>query len=131
MILQGPPKIYEFIDFDVTLEKISLNVPLHRFLINLLIEAPRHRIEANLAQRITNSVSSLQLLEPVLQTIVAVAQITTGMWKRNGNSAESQAFLVRAAATLAGHDDALHAMLDACLNIIHEAGHSIPRSPPL
>ena len=77
----------------MTLEKISLNVPLHRFLINLLIEAPRHRIETNLAQRITNSVSSLQLLEPVLQTIVAVAQISTGMWKRNGNSAESQAFL--------------------------------------
>ena len=89
----GPPKIYELIDFDVTLEKISLNVPLHRFLISLLIESPRHGLETSLSQRINNSVSSLQLLEPVLQTVVAVAQISIGMWKRNGSSAESQAFL--------------------------------------
>ena len=86
----GPPKIYELIDFDVTQEKISLNVPLHRFLISLLIETPRHGLDRTVEQRLGQS---QHLLEPVLQTVVAVAQISIGMWKRNGSSAESQAFL--------------------------------------
>ena len=86
----GPPKIYELIDFDVTQEKISLNVPLHRFLISLLIETPRHGLDRTVEQRLGQS---QHLLEPVLQTVVAVAQISIGMWKRNGSSAESPGFL--------------------------------------
>ena len=74
----------------MTQEKISLNVPLHRFLISLLIESGRHGLDGTLQQRLGNT---QHLLEPVLQAVVAVAQISIGMWKRNGSSAESQAFL--------------------------------------
>ena len=68
-------------------------MPLHRFLISLMVESPRYGMETTLLQRINNCISPLQLFEPVLQTLVTVAQISIGMWKRNGTSAESQAFL--------------------------------------
>jgi len=89
----GPPRCYDVVDFDVSKQSISLHVPLHRFLTNLLIEVPRFDLMSNLKLRIENSISLQHLIEPVLHVIVAVAQINVGMWRRNGAMAESQAFL--------------------------------------
>jgi len=89
----GPPRVYDVIDFDVSKQNISLHVPLHRFLTNLLVEVPRFDLVTNLKQRIEGSISLEHLIEPVLHVIVAVAQINVGMWRRNGAMAESQAFL--------------------------------------
>eukprot|EP00092_Neocalanus_flemingeri_P020804 GFUD01022541.1.p1 GENE.GFUD01022541.1~~GFUD01022541.1.p1 ORF type:complete len:1872 (+),score=427.20 GFUD01022541.1:98-5617(+) len=89
----GPPRCYEVVDFDVSKQNISLHVPLHRFLTNLLVEVPRFNLVSNLKQRIEGSISLQHLIEPVLHVIVAVAQINVGMWRRNGAMAESQAFL--------------------------------------
>ena len=77
------PKTYDVIDYDVDKQNISLHVPLHRFLVSLLMESPRHGLEMTLKQRIENSLLLPQLLEPVLQTTVAVAQINAGMSMNN------------------------------------------------
>merc|ERR1719273_2331825 len=84
----GPPKSYTVIEHDVSKQFISLYVPLHRFLVHLLV--PRHGLEMTLKQRIENSVPLGQLLEPVLRTVVAASQISVGMWRRNGSTADSQ-----------------------------------------
>ena len=89
----GPPRCYDVVDYDVSKQNISLHVPLHRFLTNLLVEVPRFDPISNLKQRIENSISLQHLVEPVLHVIVAVSQINVGMWRRNGAMAESQAFL--------------------------------------
>ena len=86
----GPPKSYTVIEHDVSKQFISLHVPLHRFLVNLLVAAPRHGLEMTLKQRIENSVPLGQLLEPVLRTVVAASQISVGMWSWNGSTADSQ-----------------------------------------
>ena len=112
--------MYELIDFDVTQEKISLNVPLHRFLISLLIETPKHGLETTLQQRLSNSVCSHQLLEPVLQCVVTVAQITIGMWKRNGSSAESQAFLYNSSKYCPGIKDSDLLMLQLVTSLTRD-----------
>jgi len=89
----GPPRVFNVIDFDVSKQSISLHVPLHRFLTNLIVEVQKFDLVSNLKQRIEGSISLELLVEPVLHVIVAVAQINVGMWRRNGVMVESQAFL--------------------------------------
>jgi hypothetical protein len=84
------PRMYEIIDFDVADEKVSLHVPLHRFLAGVLLAAARYALP-NVVRRIEGEMGSVMcLVEPVLHVTVAVAQINIGMWRRNGTMAESQ-----------------------------------------
>jgi hypothetical protein len=85
------PRMYDVIDFDVAGEEVSLHVPLHRFLVPVLMSVPRYSgLAATVVRRIENEVSLMRLVEPVLHVMVAVAQINIGMWRRNGTMAESQ-----------------------------------------
>ena len=102
----GPPRSYDVIEHDVSKQHISLHVPLHRFLINILMEAPRLGIEMTLKARLENCLTLSQLVEPVLQTVVAVAQISVGMWRRNGTAADSQAFIYNSKKYCPGVKDA-------------------------
>lgn len=86
----GAPQSYDVIDYDVGKQSVSLHVPLHRFLVSLLLQSHKHGLELTLKQRLENSLSLSQLMEPVLQTLVTVAQISAGMWKRNGHGPETQ-----------------------------------------
>jgi hypothetical protein len=91
----GGPRMYDVIDFEVGggEEEVSLHVPLHRFLVGVVVEGvARHAsLAESLPRRIANEVGSVMLLaEPVLHAVVAVAQINIGMWRRNGTMAESQ-----------------------------------------
>ena len=91
----GPPRVYSVLDYDVAKEMVSLHTPLHRMLANLLVDLPRHDSNAmsTCLKRIEDSVALPKLVEPVLQVSAVVAQINTGMWRRNGSQAENQAFL--------------------------------------
>jgi len=96
----GPPRVFNVIDFDVSKQSISLHVPLHRFLTNLVVEVQKFDLVSNLKQRIEGSISLEHLVEPVLHVIVAVAQINVGMWRRNGVMVESQAFFIAVRSTV-------------------------------
>jgi len=89
----GPPKTYEVVDFSVDSQSVSVHAPLHRFLANLMAEVSRYDLEVNLKQRIENEISLQHLIEPILQVAVTVSQIEIGMWRRNGSTAEGQAYI--------------------------------------
>ena len=91
----GAPRVYSVLDYDVAKEMVSLHTPLHRMLANLLVDLPRHDSNAmsTCLKRIEDCVPLPRLVEPVLQVSAVVAQINTGMWRRNGSQAENQAFL--------------------------------------
>ena len=90
----GGPRMYDVIDFDVAGgEEVSLHVPLHRFLVPILVGGlPRYAgLVETMVRRIENETGSLMgLVEPVLHCVVTVAQVNIGMWRRNGTMAESQ-----------------------------------------
>ena len=69
------PRSFNVIDYDVSKQSVSMHVPLHRFLVNLLMETPRHGMES-VKMRIENHLSLSELMEPVLQTVVAVSQVS-------------------------------------------------------
>jgi len=89
----GAPKTYNVVDFDVSKHVVSVHTPLHRFLANLMAEVSRYDLEVNLKSRIENEISLQHLIEPILQVTVTVSQIEIGMWRRNGSSAEGQAYI--------------------------------------
>ena len=66
---------FNVIDYDVSKQSVSMHVPLHRFLVNLLMETSRHGMES-VKMRIENHLSLSELMEPVLQTVVAVSQVS-------------------------------------------------------
>ena len=68
------PRSFNVIDYDVSKQNVSMHVPLHRFLVNLLMETPRHGMDS-IKMRIENHLSLSELMEPVLQTVVAVSQV--------------------------------------------------------
>ena len=99
----GPPANYQVVEYDVSKELVSLHCPLHRLLSRLLLAAPNHGLTpGQLQHRLTNSLALPQLVEPVLRTVVTVAQVGVGMWRRNGTTADSQAFLYNSRRFCAG-----------------------------
>jgi len=91
----GAPQVYTVLDYDVAKEMVSLHTPLHRLLASFLVELPRHDSNAvtTCRKRIEDMLPLSRMVEPVLQVSAVVAQINTGMWRRNGSQAENQAFL--------------------------------------
>ena len=54
----GGPRLYDVIDYDVSTLEVSLNVPLHRFLVPVLMSTPRYAgLADNLARGIEKEVS--------------------------------------------------------------------------
>ena len=70
----GPPRSFSVIEYDVSKQMVSVHVPLHRLLVSLLLETSRHGMEM-IKQRLENHLSLSELMEPVLQTVVAVSQV--------------------------------------------------------
>ena len=70
----GPPRSFNVIDYDVSKQMVSMHVPLHRFLVSLLMETPKHGLE-QVKARLENHLSLSELMEPVLQTVVTVSQV--------------------------------------------------------
>ena len=105
----GPPELFNVLDYDMLSRPVSINAPLHRFVINLIAASSKHKPAAAVAaapgrllQRIEAHLPLLKLVDPVLQAIVLVGQINVGMWRRNGGRADSLAFLYNNRTYLTG-----------------------------
>lgn len=74
---------------------ISFHLPLHRFYAVLMKEwlaRPEHlpHLETHLLSNWHNGTLSSELLDVVLSNLAIVAQVTVGLWRRNGQSMQEQ-----------------------------------------
>ncbi|XP_017891387.1 E3 ubiquitin-protein ligase UBR2 [Ceratina calcarata] len=96
----GPPQVRELadhsatcIDYDVSSEPVSVHLPLSRFLAGLFSYLEVHNLHFQCAEFINYAKPTLeQIIEPVLATQVMIAQVHSGMWKRNGYSLLNQLY---------------------------------------
>ncbi|XP_029032051.2 E3 ubiquitin-protein ligase UBR2 [Osmia bicornis bicornis] len=96
----GPPQVRELADhsatclqYDVSSEPVSIHLPLSRFLAGLFPYLEKHDLHFQCAEFINHTKPTLeQIIEPVLATQVMIAQVHSGMWKRNGYSLLNQLY---------------------------------------
>lgn len=96
----GPPQVGELADhsatclqYDVSSEPVSIHLPLSRFLAGLFPYLEMHDLHFQCAEFINHTKPTLeQIIEPVLATQVMIAQVHSGMWKRNGYSLLNQLY---------------------------------------
>ncbi|CAH2087795.1 unnamed protein product [Euphydryas editha] len=75
------------IPYDVSREPVSVHRPLSRFLAGLHLQLHRHGLSYHSREFDRPDAprpSPEELIEPVLCTMVMVAQVHSGMWRRNG-----------------------------------------------
>ncbi|CAB0016925.1 unnamed protein product [Nesidiocoris tenuis] len=79
--------------YDVSTQPVSIHLPLSRFLAGLHLHLEKYNLTFD-----SPDFSSLtkqtpeQIIEPVLRTQVMIAQVHSGMWRRNGYSLSNQIF---------------------------------------
>lgn len=91
---------FNLIDFDVLSMPVSIHIPLHRLLADLVVchnGINRTDGEENLKSKVINSLQlrgcHLELIEPVLTTLAMLATSKMGMWRRNGSPVEGQLYI--------------------------------------
>lgn len=81
------------IDYDVSIEPISIHLPLSRFLAGLHLYLDRYGLNFEHPELQTAKQSPEQIIEPVLRALVLISQVHAGMWRRNGYSLLNQIYL--------------------------------------
>ncbi|KAJ8865906.1 hypothetical protein PR048_033429 [Dryococelus australis] len=81
------------LQYDVSLQPISIHLPLSRFLAGLHVHMEKFGLNfcSSEFQNIPKPTPE-QLIEPVLRTHVMIAQVHAGMWRRNGYSLLNQLY---------------------------------------
>lgn len=95
-----PPVVRELInykvtciDYDVSLEPVSIHLPLSRFLAGLHLYLDHYGLSYEHSELQTAKQSPEQIIEPVLRALVLISQVHAGMWRRNGYSLLNQIYL--------------------------------------
>lgn len=81
------------IDYDVSVEPVSIHLPLSRFLAGLHLYLDRYDLNFEHSELQTTKQSPEQIIEPVLRALVLISQVHAGMWRRNGYSLLNQIYL--------------------------------------
>lgn len=81
------------IDYDVSIEPVSIHLPLSRFLAGLHLYLDRYGLSFEHTELQTARQSPEQIIEPVLRALVLISQVHAGMWRRNGYSLLNQIYL--------------------------------------
>jgi len=81
------------IDYDVSIEPISIHLPLSRFLAGLHLYLNHYGLSFEHSELQTAKQSPEQIIEPVLRALVLISQVHSGMWRRNGYSLLNQIYL--------------------------------------
>jgi len=81
------------IDYDVSIEPVSIHLPLSRFLAGLHLYLGRYGLSFEHSDLQTTKQSPEQIIEPVLRALVLISQVHAGMWRRNGYSLLNQIYL--------------------------------------
>jgi len=86
-----PPVVRELInykvtciDYDVSIEPVSIHLPLSRFLAGLHLYLDHYGLSFEHSELQTAKQSPEQIIEPVLRALVLISQVHAGMWRRNG-----------------------------------------------
>ncbi|CAG9782491.1 unnamed protein product [Diatraea saccharalis] len=98
-----PPKVVKelgnqsasVIPYDVSVEPVSIHRPLSRFIAGLHLQLQRHGLgyhSREFDRPDKPKPSPEELIEPVLQTMAMIAQVHSGMWRRNGFALLNQLF---------------------------------------
>lgn len=81
------------IDYDVSIEPVSIHLPLSRFLAGLHLYLDHYNLSFEHSELQTAKQSPEQIIEPVLRALVLISQVHAGMWRRNGYSLLNQIYL--------------------------------------
>ncbi|XP_060866207.1 E3 ubiquitin-protein ligase UBR2 [Metopolophium dirhodum] len=81
------------IDYDVSIEPVSIHLPLSRFLAGLHLYLNHYGLSFEHSELQTAKQSPEQIIEPVLRALVLISQVHSGMWRRNGYSLLNQIYL--------------------------------------
>lgn len=89
---------YEYIEYQVIRESVSIHAPLSRMLAAIFSQMKRFDLNFNqLWEKSQSKVSmprpkALAMIEPSLRALILVGQTNAGFWKRNGFSLLSQVY---------------------------------------
>lgn len=81
------------IDYDVSIEPVSIHLPLSRFLAGLHLYLDRYGLSFEHSELQTAKQTPEQIIEPILRAQVLISQVHAGMWRRNGYSLLNQIYL--------------------------------------
>lgn len=81
------------IDYDVSIEPVSIHLPLSRFLAGLHLYLDQYGLSFDHSELQTARQTPVQIIEPVLRALVLISQVHAGMWRRNGYSLLNQIYL--------------------------------------
>ncbi|KAL0272834.1 UNVERIFIED_CONTAM: hypothetical protein PYX00_005659 [Menopon gallinae] len=81
------------IQYDVATKPVSIHLQVSRFLAGLYLHLEKYGLSFDSPEfQFPAKPSPEQIIEPVLRTQVMIAQVHSGMWKRNGYSLLNQVF---------------------------------------
>ncbi|XP_043259405.1 E3 ubiquitin-protein ligase UBR2 [Colletes gigas] len=81
------------IQYDVSVEPVSIHLPLSRLLAGLFLYLEKHNLHFQSPEFINQKKPTPeQIIEPVLAAQVMISQVHAGMWRRNGYSLLSQLY---------------------------------------
>lgn len=80
------------INYDVSAEKVSIHLPLSRFLAGLYLQHGKHDLLFQSKQFKIKNLCPEEIIEPVLRAQAMISQVHAGMWRRNGYSLINQLF---------------------------------------
>uniref|UniRef100_A0A0A9XCN8 E3 ubiquitin-protein ligase n=1 Tax=Lygus hesperus TaxID=30085 RepID=A0A0A9XCN8_LYGHE len=79
--------------YDVSTQPVSIHLPLSRFLAGLHLHLEKYGLTFDSSEFFSlTKQTPEQIIEPVLRTQVMIAQVHSGMWRRNGYSLSNQIF---------------------------------------
>lgn len=81
------------IQYDVSSEKVSIHLPLSRFLAGLFLHLEAYDLDFQNSEFIVPyRLTPEQIIEPVLRAQAMISQVHAGMWRRNGYSLLNQLY---------------------------------------
>ncbi|XP_017064489.1 E3 ubiquitin-protein ligase UBR1 [Drosophila eugracilis] len=85
--------------YDVSVKPVSIHLPLSRFYAGIYLHLGTHNMTYDSLQSESDELSMKltprEIIEPVLCTHAMIAQVTAGMWRRNGYSLLHQLYFYR------------------------------------
>nr|XP_012219062.1 PREDICTED: E3 ubiquitin-protein ligase UBR2 [Linepithema humile]XP_012219063.1 PREDICTED: E3 ubiquitin-protein ligase UBR2 [Linepithema humile] len=81
------------LQYDVSIEPVSIHLPLSRFLAGLFLQLEKYRLHFHSPEFINQTKPTPeQIIEPVLTAQAMISQVHSGMWRRNGYSLLNQLY---------------------------------------
>lgn len=81
--------------YDVSARMVSVHLPLSRFFAGLYLHLAKYNVPFDTLSRGMQRPTPEQLIEPVLCTQTMIAQVHSGLWRRNGYSLLNQLYFYR------------------------------------